>query len=411
MTTVLGACDPGDQGGQDDRPASETSAPASSATSVATSTAPPPAVPAAFGPLYESVAQQLSSAARDPRLSGDRGVATTWAVDLIVANGNRGAELLDPRAIDGVVLMLDRAVALGVSGVTVDVKYPLLLPWFARSDEYARFYQRVGQEARRRALTVFADIGPVFGGTVFSDVPLDPARLTFDQFAADLAAMGQRTIDLMSPAWLGILGEPDTAVDLTGIRALGDADQLVAFVNRVADGIDRRTTKLVAGTGTWMPPHFVTKLAAQSRIDAIGLHLYPVAPGVIDTMVAGADAARRAGKQVVFDEAWLYKLGPGEGGGPAAAADVFHRDAFSFWQPLDIEFLGLVDRIARSQGVSYMSVFWSGLLFSYLDWTPERDRATYAAMRDELARAQVDALVARRRSPTGEAFATMIKRR
>jgi hypothetical protein len=208
----------------------------------------------------------------------------------------------------------------------------------------------------------------------------------------------------MAPDWLVLIDEPDTAATLTGIRELAELGPFVEFVNTVADGLDRRGAELVAGAGTWMPSAFLEAIAAEARVQVVGLHIYPVSPAVIDTTVAAADAAHAHGKTVLLDEAWLYKARPGEADGPATAPTIFQRDAYSFWQPLDTRFLDLVQRVAVSQGLTYVAVFWAGLLFSALDWTPEREAADYRTLNRELTQQQGAAIRAGRHTPVGERF-------
>ena len=224
---------------------------------------------------------------------------------------------------------------------------------------------------------MFVDVSPLFTGTVFSSVTIDPTHLNLPDFTVDETVMTEQAIDLMQPDWVVVIDEPDTAATLTGIQELGQIGPFTQLVDGAADHIDRGGTKLVAGAGTWMPASFLETLAAQMHVDAVGLHIYPVSPAVIDTTVAAAEAAHTNGKSVLLDEAWLYKANPDETGGPATASTIFQRDSYSFWQPLDGEFLDLVGRITESQGLTYVGPFWAGLMFSYLDWTPALDAATY----------------------------------
>src|SRR3990172_4829678 len=65
---------------------------------------------------------------------------------------NIGEPLFREQTWPAVILNLDRLQQLGVRGVKVAVKYPVLIPSFPRSADYLEFYRRVGQEVRRRNL-------------------------------------------------------------------------------------------------------------------------------------------------------------------------------------------------------------------------------------------------------------------
>ncbi len=375
-----------------------------SATTDTTTPLPSPAVPAKYADLYDRLQGQLDSVSDDPRLDGDAGVSTTLGIELLAANGNRGEQLLQPSTMESVRVSLDRYQELGATGVTVAAKYPLLASWFPRHEEYAQFYRQVADEVHRRGLKLFVDVSPLFTGTVFSSVTIDPSHLNLTDFTADETAITQQAIELMHPDWLVIIDEPDTAATLTGIGELGQIGPFTQFVNSVVDKVDHGDTELVAGAGTWMPASFLETLASQAHVDVLGLHIYPVSPGIIDTTVAAVDAAHATDKTVLLDEAWLYKANADEAGGPAMASTIFQRDAYSFWQPLDGEFVDLIGRVAKSQGMTYVALFWAGLLFSYLDWTPALDAASYQTVNRQLTQAQAAALVAGVHSPTGERY-------
>src|SRR5581483_7703039 len=69
--------------------------------------------------------------------------------------------------------------------------------------------------------------------------------------------------------------------------------------------------------------------------------------------------ARAAGKRIIIDEAWLYKMRPG---GSTAIADdtaIFMRDAFDFFAPLDQQFLRYIDDLARVERIEFVSPVWS----------------------------------------------------
>lgn len=60
---------------------------------------------------------------------------------------------------------LDRFHFLGINGVTLGIKLPLLLPSFGpHSEAYTAFFATVVEHARARGMTVDVELGPLFCG-------------------------------------------------------------------------------------------------------------------------------------------------------------------------------------------------------------------------------------------------------
>jgi hypothetical protein len=215
----------------------------------------------------------------------------------------------------------------------------------------------------------------------------------------------------MAPDWLNLGAEPDTEARLSGIRELNDPDRRAAMWKAVLDGLDRGTTKIATGIGTWSSTRFITTALAQADIDGVAIHLYPTGPRQIDALVEATRMARKAGKQVLLDEAWLYKVGPGEVEDIASNERIFKRDAWSFWTPLDIRFLRAVDAYARAEGVTYISPFWTHLYFASLPYDAALDSGSYASANAAFLGTVQAAVVAGRLSPLGEMIRTLVQGR
>jgi hypothetical protein len=99
-------------------------------------------VPAEYQSLYTYLDGKLDNFAKqlNAQPKTDSG-AITFAAELLVANGNRSEDLLQPQTFAGVVKYLDQLQALGVTGVKVAIKYPLLMPDWQHSREYLAFYK------------------------------------------------------------------------------------------------------------------------------------------------------------------------------------------------------------------------------------------------------------------------------
>lgn len=355
----------------------------SAAPRVATAQA---AVPPAYQALYTYLAGVLDATktAVDAQQPANP-VPLTFGAELLPANGNRGQELLDPRTLPATVLYLDRLQQLGVQGVTLPIKYPLYTPNDPNFQGYRAFYQQVAKAVQRRGMKLDIEATVLFAGTPFTSENVSFAGLTFEQFEAEDRQMVQDIIDDLAPDYLIVIDEPSTEAALTGITELNDPEHELELVTYVLDGVNRGSTLIGAGAGSWESLDFVQLLAANTSLDYIGVHIYPLSRETIRTALAMADTAHQYGKRVLIEETWLYKAGPQEQVTSVAAnTTIFQRDAYSFFAPLDQEFLYDVAGLAHLMGAEYISPFWSGLFFGYVDYTaatatlPYREQAAVA---------------------------------
>jgi hypothetical protein len=404
--TLVGAC-------STSRPdATATTPPATTPLSVIPAAVPP--VPAAYASLAGELGRSLDRLAADVP-ARTRGAGTIMGAHLTVANGNRGPALLEPTTLPAVDRFLDRFQQLGVRGITLTVSFPLLVPTAPDSGRYLAFFENVAGRVRAHGMTLAVEQNAIFAGTVFSPVKPDYTGLTVDTYAREQHDMAQVIIDHLRPDYLSLLGEPDTFAHNLGLPALDDPATAAHTVAAELHGLRRHHTKVGAGTGTWSSPEFVRQLVEHTSIDFVALHLYPVSSQVIANMDAQVRIARDAHKPLVMDEAWLYKVGaterPGGQSNVAAAPDVFRRDVYSFWQPLDARFLDLLARYTRDRGFVYVSPFWTALFFGALDYGPATATLSYAQTASMASRVQYANVVAGRITHTGAAYEAIIRSR
>ena len=68
-----------------------------------------------------------------------------------------------------------------------------------------------------------------------------------------------------------------------------------------------------------------------------------------------------------MDETWLDKPTPGEGLGPIGAPRNLKVKSYSFWEPLDEQYVSAMARYARSHGFTYVAFFdGARAFFGYL---------------------------------------------
>jgi hypothetical protein len=78
--------------------------------------------------------------------------------------------------------------------------------------------------------------------------------------------------------------------------------------------------------------------------------------------------AQSHGKAVSIGEAWLYKVSRRELG-KITPVRAFARDVYSFWQPLDKQFLEIIVNLSRQVNAEFCSFFWMKYFYAYLDYS------------------------------------------
>ncbi len=303
---------------------------------------------------------------RDRRAQG----TTLYATELLVANSNRGEALLRPQAWQGITATLDAYQHLGVRAVKVAIKYPILVSGFPRSSEYLAYYRRLGDELRRRNLKFLAQMTTTFREPAFGSLPVEDhyTGLTWTRFTQEKRQMAETIIREIRPDFLTIENEPHTQQANTGMTF--SVQSMTDLVQAVLAGLDRRRTLVGAGAGTWDDLAYMQNLA-RTPVDYLDMHIYPINRDfVTDRAFRISDIAQRANKRLFLGEAWLYKARDGElGGAPVAAAPaLFARDAFSFWEPLDVEFVTVMARLSQTLGVEFANFFWARCFFGYIEY-------------------------------------------
>jgi hypothetical protein len=210
----------------------------------------------------------------------------------------------------------------------------------------------------------------------------------------------------LRPDYLSLAEEQATERMLTGLD-ISDAAYL-DFLRSAREAIDPPSgVKLGAGSGTWESPELIQRIIAETSLDYVDIHVYPLWNGFTDYLEVAADwasAARAAGKDAIIGEAWLYKVSAQELQGGVQFQEVFGRDAYSFWEPLDVLFMQTVVELSRASGVRVASLFWSNYLFAYVDHSQVSPGLTASELRQTSNAATWRAVVGDELSATGKEF-------
>jgi hypothetical protein len=368
----------------------------------------PSEVPEAYQEIYREIDTEIDrQLPLVPLPWGQKKTDTAFGVELLTANSNRGEALLNERVLQENALVLDQLKSLGIKSVSLSLQYPVLTRNYPRTAEFREFYRRLAGDIRKRQLLIVAEMGSAFREPELSQIQVDYHGLKRERFNAGLREMAEAIIADIRPDFLTILSEPDTQTRNTGLPF--SPSDFAAAVRHVAKDLDRPGVKLGAGAGSWLSTDYFKALAAVPELDYIDFHIYPVHYGLAsDRVLKAAAVAQAKGKRVSIGEAWLYKVA-GHEIGYISPVKAFRRDVFSFWQPLDQNFIQLVVNLAHTINAQFCSFFWMQYLYSYVDCTSETDHLSYEQLNKLNNSTAWENTQKGILSPTGERFRQLIE--
>jgi len=363
-----------------------------SQTPTPTPEAPPP-VPEEYQPLYQELSAELAHFEDTLNQKWDHNQGQTiFATELAFANGNVGEGLLSATSLDNNRILLDRLQAMGVKGVVLAIKYPLLSPDFPRSSEYLKFFKDIMAECRRHDMKVLVECGAIFAGTPYSPVQVDWSRYTTETFLQGLQDQLLVIARQVKPDYLTLANEPITEEGLTKLTITPTVWS--DFIASTLGKIDRSSGLLLgAGTGTWENPAYINKIINMPGLDYIDLHIYPLNKDglLLERALNWALEARAAGKRVTISESWLWKALPEElGSGLGDTEKIMNRDVYSFWYPLDARFMQDIMNLADATNMDFISFFWMRNFFAYLDYDTTPHNISTTTFNRRINQAAVD---------------------
>jgi len=313
-----------------------------------------------------------------------------FSAELLSANNNMGlGYLLDPATFTAVIVELNADAQLGVQAVKIEGGYPILDPQFYSFPgvkysytDVVNFYKKLVGEIRRRGLKLVIEVNVLFP-TLATDLPLKAyfSSLSLSQIAAGRAVVAQTIAEELQPDWLTLGAEPDTESLVLGFPSEMTPQQYASYTSTCVTqlrgaGINGHPL-IGAGIGDWqMNALDYIQALGTTGIDFLDVHVDAVNLGWLADVPGYLQAARAAGiKGAGFSEAWLKKASDEQLKGASeyqillaigTAADPLN--AYSFWEPLDTQFIGEVVDLAYWQGLYFMNPFWSPNFFAYLDY-------------------------------------------
>lgn len=372
------------------------------------------AVPPEFAKLYAALEAQLDETLA--KLPADSPHRPKRFGHLMSISGHRPADALAPGWREFHTLYAKGFKELGVEGVEMEVSYPTFTPAFNKQlDAYLESYRYVGQLARDMGRTVVAKHNPVVPRLSLLDVKPFYEGLTKERFFAERYDEALKILDVIDPDYFILCGEPGNIPPVDGHRMTVEdwRDYHTTFTERLRNDRPNSKAKFGAAAGTWESSELFDMFAEVKGLDLVDLHFYPVRGGrngdidLVTRAIDWVEAVRRKRPEmgVVIGEAWLFKTTPAEQVEGATAPEIFGRDLWSFWSPLDIKMLEAVKRVGALTGADYVSPFWTHLFFAYQDYA-SGSTTSIMEQRQLLNAKMLEALRAGRTTATGRAFAS-----
>ncbi|NOZ79773.1 MAG: hypothetical protein GXP48_11460 [Acidobacteria bacterium] len=358
-------------------------------------------VPRQYRDLYHELETRLNAFSErlDALGSGQVG-EPAWGGTLSTFNGNRGPAILSADTWEQTREMLSAFERMGVTVVKIDVTYPLLTSAFHQwiharvpsytlsAQDYLDRYRDVVQAIHAHGMSVLIEHSSLFrggfaaldpSGYYASIAALGPVAAR-QRYGAERAAEALAISSEVKPDRLTLLDEPDTQnanFGPVGGHVLLTPAQWVSLVQTEAQliqgsGLDNPPL-LGAGSGSWDVETYVQSFAAMPELDSVDIHIYPIATqggSLLDRVLQWSEDihAIAPGKRITIGEAWLYKASAAEVSAGMDAEQVYGRDVYAFWSPLDQLFLRLLARLARLEGYAAVCPFWTAYDFASLRW-------------------------------------------
>jgi hypothetical protein len=373
-----------------------------------------PPIPEEYQAVYDELEAEMSHFEVTLNETWDHSLGQTIiATEEAYANGNIGEGLLSANMMGYNRMLLDRLQAMGVKGVVLAIKFPLLKPDFPHSSEYLQFFQNITVECRQRGMKVLVECGAIFAGTPYSPVQVDWSNYTTETFLQGLQDQLLLIAKEIKPDYLTLANEPQTEESLTNLTITPTT--WGGFIASTLPKIDHSGGLLVgAGTGTWENPAYINELFNMSGLDYIDLHIYPMNQNAIylDRALNYALQAHAAGKRVTVSESWLWKATPAELGNFLGDTEkIMNRDVYSFWYPLDERFIQDIINLADATDMDFVSFFWTRNLLSYLDYNSTSHNLTTAEYNRLINQASLANLGKGVLSPLGQYFQQVLTSR
>jgi len=413
-----------------------------------------PRVPNEYTALYAELSQTMDNFEKvlDSQWDGHKG-SGKFAAALSQANGNSTIGLLRSQSWSNIIAMLDTYQAMGVELIKLEIQYPILTPGFhsylsahppegmssydATVDNFIgypnSFYNKLTREIRSRGMAIWVEHGTIF--SAFTPTPPDDYFQTMRDQGIDACRLRHRIeraaeavliATEIQPDYLTLITEPETQNanfgffnENGGLVKLYDVEDWVAYVRyaagEVLNAVSGTPLKLGAGSGTWDTRVFIERFAALDELDYIDMHIYPLKSLYANYLenVLQWDAYVKSidpDKFCMIGEAWLWKASAQEVSSNIFTYLAYSRDVYSFWQPLDIQFLEILYKLMHAMDMGGVMPFWVAYYFSYLEYGTIPEDLSPVEIINYAGRQSLQNMKSGLRTATGDRFEEIINR-
>ena len=280
-----------------------------------------------------------------------------FGANLIPANLHLGADMLKEEYYNKTISYLDALESLGVKEIHIDMGYPLLSPDYPNSQKYLEFYRKIANEVKSRGLKLHIEFAFAIPGYYY---PVSYEGFTKEKVKEVMLYYASLICKELKPDYYTIVDEPTTQNQRFNlILSVEDWTEIVSFVK---NNLNCSNVLIGAGGGTW-EEELIKSFASKTKIDFVNIHLYGVHRNDLYKVIEIAEFARLKGKKVGIGETWLHS------GGQNSLKDKWrYSDVFSFWEPLDAEFMKILVKLAHYQKLEFVDPFFTNYFFAYLDY-------------------------------------------
>ncbi len=343
----------------------------------------------------------------------------TFAGQLTAANCNNGPGLLQPASfalVESEILLLK---AIGAKAVSVEVSFPMLDPSFFAAigqpgyeSQFETFYANVASAIRSQGMKVIVESQSMIPSGLQSTwgAGLQDYYASLTTFQAYQAARA-RTVGIvaqtMQPDYFVLQEEPDTEANQSGQSAAGTVSGSTSMLDGsivAARAANVSGMRIGAGIGSWLQAYqlfadsFTRQRCGQTvggqaqpciaqPLDFLDMHLFPImehtltcspppsskpcsAPNFWENALAIVGTANAGGVPMTISQAWLRKARDDEWPPVGGLGDVQEaREAYDFWEPLDLSFLHAVHDLAEYGRMLFVVPFNTQSYSGYLAWS------------------------------------------
>jgi fibronectin type 3 domain-containing protein len=378
----------------------------------------PPPVPSVYQDLFSSAQSQISAFDQTVLQSWNKTKGpVAFGAQVGTANSNQGPTLLTSGNAGAVITELRLLQALGVKAVNIHIGYPILDPGFdAYGGQYANylaFYQQVVSDVRACGLKLIVEASPIPTDALYSNInPMAYFNsMTTAQYDLGRANQALLIAQKLSPDYLSVIEEPDSEATESGKSELGTVSGSTTLLNQILSVYRQPggpTVPIGAGVGTWINSYnqYIQSFVATS-IDFVDMHIYPVNKDYLTRAITIAGIASGAGKRLAMSECWFEKIRDTELS--SLTLDVVRsRNDFSFWSPLDTQFLQAIVDFSYYQNLLFAAPFWEEFFFAYVDYNSTTSAMTISALNAAASTAETAAFQLPSYTATGHGWENSI---